>query len=484
MAQCSITMAETDFDSMLYRPVADGKEFEDLIPKGTCKAVASGKGDTDFSVKEMEAMVKEYSWQLERVAQILQTSSLTSSVENVKDFIYDHFQYKADKEDQLMRSPACSWFDRHNGIDCKSYSILASCLFTEMGILHYIRKIKQPGYLPTAWTHVYVIVPIDQENGNLKKGYYTVDGTLQEDYEPTFIEKSDLFMLQHYRLNAPASPNRKGLGYSIGSFNLDNLSIVKSLSSSITCLNTSFDANELKTNIQKINTYFNQLIAEINQAVVDKNFQEFSLLINEFYGNSKLFVSASEKVLTKDWNSCTKARIKVNIEAFKFYRDDVGTALTAWLNDSFTKSSSPLASVEWSNETAPADYGFVYIYAQMLVKVQEPLFNYTPKPKQIKAFEITEEIVVANDDNVAFDPLQFISGLSTVLASFTPTSGNNPTNPTTGQIEDIGNGNQPTTAGGGWIGWVLGLGALGFAINHFSKMPDKPANKSKALKND
>ena len=188
-------MSDVNVNALLYRKIQPGNQYNKLIPQPKGEKVYSGNGDTDFSIKEMVEVVNDCSWQMEKVAKILQSSSLIDNIDNVKEFIFNHFQYKADEEDQLLRSPSYAWhIDRQSGIDCKTYSILASCLLTEMEIIHYIRKIKQPAFAPTEWTHVYVVVPVDQQKGDLNKGYYTIDGTLKEDYEPAFLQASDYFM--------------------------------------------------------------------------------------------------------------------------------------------------------------------------------------------------------------------------------------------------------------------------------------------------
>ncbi|WP_275552710.1 hypothetical protein, partial [Tenacibaculum piscium] len=107
--------------------------------------------------------------------------------------LFHHFQYKIDGSNQNLRSPACSWSSRQSGIDCKSYSIFASTTLLNLGINHYLRRIKQSA--TAGFSHVYVIVPKNQKNPkNLKHGYFTIDGTLPTIEEPEFYEKSDIYM--------------------------------------------------------------------------------------------------------------------------------------------------------------------------------------------------------------------------------------------------------------------------------------------------
>lgn len=203
-----------NFDSLLHRTLAHGNEYNGLIPATTCQSTISANGNTDVSIQLMAEMIKEYSWQADKIAPLLQKSNLQQTVLSIKNFAYNHFQYKADDDLQNLRSLACSWYDRQNGIDCKSYSILSGSILSSLGITYYLRKIKQPGFMPSEFSHVYVIVPIDQTKGSLNQGYYTIDGTLKSNTECLFTQKNDLKM-QHAKLNGATTefnPDFQSLG--------------------------------------------------------------------------------------------------------------------------------------------------------------------------------------------------------------------------------------------------------------------------------
>lgn len=479
-------MPELDFDTMLKRQIANGKEFENLIPKSSCQKTKSGIGETDFSMKEIKAMSEMYSWQMEQVANLLETSSLSESVANVKDFIYNHFQYKADQNEQMMRSPACSWFDRYNGIDCKSYSILASALLSEMNIKHYIRRIKQPAYEPNNYTHVYVVVPVNQETGSLQDGYYTVDGTLEEDTEPAFVQKDDIFMsLQHYRLNG-AQP--QGLSLGIGNFNFNNISIGNIGCMSLTNSdNSAYTVSWYNTTKEKLAFFYNQLILDINQAVIDGDRQLFNEAVNEFFGMSKVFVQGWERKRQDGWNKCTTERIDGSIQMAKFFRDVVGVALKAWLDDNFTATNTG-QSIKWTNVPGPTetdniennDIGVKFIYTNPHVNVLEPLLSYVPKAKTINQFEITPYVASLQNNPSAFNPLQFISQLSQTLTSFIPsnTGNNNGSATNLNNNQGIDAPNNSNTAGFGTVGWViLGIGATWLLTGGFKGMDNPKKTK-------
>jgi hypothetical protein len=192
----------------LFRSLKNGNQYNSIIPSSQCKKSNEGNGDTDFSVKKMVEVVKTYHWQMKDVATLLKKQSLADTVASIHDFAFWHFQYLADDEEQQLRSPACSWQQRHTGIDCKSYTIIASCLLTEMKISHLIRKVNYTDILE-AYSHVYVVVPTDQKQNNLNKGYYIIDGTLQNNEELDYITAKD-YKMQHSILNKPNNQHLKG----------------------------------------------------------------------------------------------------------------------------------------------------------------------------------------------------------------------------------------------------------------------------------
>lgn len=489
-----------DFDSLLFRQVANGKEFENLIPKSTCTKVASGIGDTSYSMQQIAEMVKQYSYQVEKVAQKLQTSSLKNTLENVKDFIYSHFQYKADLEDQLLRSPACSWHDRHTGIDCKSYSILASCILTELGLTHYIRRIKQPGYAPNDWTHVYVVVPFDQTSGNLNKEYYTIDGTLEYENEPSFTQKDDIKMsLQHYKLNAPAhwgmgstpdqeppddAPTQTSSGDKqtifdiIKKFSIRDVRKFLDQIKNLTCIRSAFKTKDRDRVNGIINNYFNDLIVKINNAVIDNDDQKFARAVNQFYAITDLCMTASKSKIDEGWNSCSTAAMKGVIEAYKFYHVVVGKALTVWLEDNFVKQETSSEVVTYNTKELISTHKFDILTWDRTAS--KPLTFFEPKPKAIPVFEISKYVQDAIGKDIAsFNPLEFIASLSTALATFQSAGTNNPNNPSNPNNPNNPNNqvgsNATQTAGFGTIGWIiLGVGATLFITGMKNNTKNNP----------
>ena len=155
---------------------------QDIFPKVACKRTVLGDGDTFFSVRQIVTTIDTYYSQCDKIAKALKGRTLAITCRNVHNFLYHHFQYKADDEVQQLRSPACSWAQRFSGIDCKSYTILAGAILKAMGYNSYVRQIKQPfSQYPDEYSHVYLLVPASQKDNDLHKGYYVIDGTIPRD---------------------------------------------------------------------------------------------------------------------------------------------------------------------------------------------------------------------------------------------------------------------------------------------------------------
>ena len=164
------------------RNIKNGNQFNKVIPLPKNRKVFLGSGDTFTSLVQMRKVIFKTLDETEKLAKQLKGNSVHDTVKNIKDFIYWHIQYLQDRSDQLLHAPAHTWSIRKTGVDCKSYSIFASSILTNLGIANNLRQIKQVSYNPDYWSHVYVVLP----NHNL-----VIDGTVHYDHEPVFAEKYD-----------------------------------------------------------------------------------------------------------------------------------------------------------------------------------------------------------------------------------------------------------------------------------------------------
>ncbi len=202
-----IVAKQEEISAGLKRNLKSGKEYNKLIPSVKCERTNLGDGDTFKTVNWMKDWIEKYSFQTVKLSTKLQSRSLQETVNNIYQFLYDHVQYTADGPLQQLRSPACTWAQRKDGVDCKSYSVFASSILSNLGIKHFIRQIRQASFYPQEFTHVYIVVPLDQSGKNYQKNTptYVLDATKHQNTESNYLEKVDLHMvnLRHIGLNAP-----------------------------------------------------------------------------------------------------------------------------------------------------------------------------------------------------------------------------------------------------------------------------------------
>jgi hypothetical protein len=336
--------------------------------------------------------------------------------------VYNHFQYKADDEDQLLRSPACSWYDRYNGIDCKSYSILASSILLELGINHYIRKIKQPTFAPDEFTHVYVVVPKDQKTNDLNKGYYIIDGTVTGNYEPEYIETKDEYMngLQHYSLNGTPGLKSTAADEPKGTLNLDFLKnidfkyILNLLKTPIDCWGgTAYSSERVTADITSVTNFCVKLLNEMNAAQQAGNMALFSEKVSEYFGMTAVFVqSVALKRAEKKWNSCSMKGFDATAEACTFYATTIAAALDVYLDMSFVGTVSGSKTYTQTMGIAKQGLNDFAGYTTPVASVTRPfeIFKKT-SPLPVPNFQVTEYVysLVTTPNN--FDPATYFEDI-------------------------------------------------------------------------
>ena len=178
----------------LHRQVRTGALYGAFMPPSDCSSTKLGNGDTSFAIQNMAKTARKYQHHTRDLTlKFFSGMPLEKLCNDIHQFLYWHFQYSIDGDKQLLRSPACSWLSRFDGIDCKSYSIFASTILLNAGIKHYMRRIKQE-MNPDGFTHVYVVVPKNQKTANLAQGYYVIDGTINTTKELPYIEKDDVLV--------------------------------------------------------------------------------------------------------------------------------------------------------------------------------------------------------------------------------------------------------------------------------------------------
>jgi len=432
-------------DEFLYRKLKPGSKFNSLFPNSKCEKVELGQGDTDYSIDKMVEWIKLNQNQTTKVAQLLVKSSLQDTCKSIHDFLYWHFQYKADTEDQLLRSPACAWKQREEGIDCKSYSILASCLLLNLDINHYIRKVAYDTL--GEFTHVYVIVPINQETNDLNDGYYMIDGTINTMQEPYCIDEKDEFMsLQHYGLQKPylADPTEsdsnstweKVYAVATKAFKLNFGNILKQLS----CIGGSgLGDSEYKAAVDKLNNSAFNAALKINKAVEAKDEAAISQAVLEF---RQLTLHMNDAYLAKNnsnhWNACTTANLDHLQYLGDIYAFQINPALNIWLDKFFTSTPLPNGYVNMPDFEPKGLLDWVWLNGMPReYDIPNASYKFKDVNAAIPAFEINNYAI--SPPASGFKPADYLASLQNVINVVK----NNGTTPTNNGTTPPNNGSTP-----------------------------------------
>lgn len=466
----------------LAREIKSGKQYDSLIPDSDCLKIKSGKGNTEYSVTQMVDVVKHYSHQTAKVAKKLKKSSLTSTLQSIQDFVYWHIQYKIDESDQLLRSPACSWASRYDGVDCKSYSIFVASILQQLGIKSYFRRVSYSPDKP--YSHVYNVIPVEQKNGDLNHGYYIVDGTINTSIynEPNFYKNSDMEIpidLKHYTLAAPAQnstlskyekmylnqrgfesledfakylekskPNGLGaltVDSAINFFKNTNFTSFKNLITNfwqslknLSCWGGSaYKDSHIKTNLDIIKDMLNEDIKRINNYLADGDFVKMSDEISLTANKYTLMKKVVESNLSEGWDACSTAVQKKQIFIIENHVKAVTNALLEWAKASFVSKARAKSytlthpghsggyfmgqgkKMEMINSNATVT---VFVPAKLSTMPYSRNLEYTGlKPgTKVTFFEATNEInkIFSNADSVSFNTATFLTELQNVATVF------------------------------------------------------------------
>lgn len=210
MAKNEIVLTKEQINEALRKPIQDGKQYDSLIAKPPNERTKLETANTFYSVAMIKKFVEKFYKQVSQLAPVLQGQSLEETTKNIHSFLFNNVQYQIDYVTQHIRSPANIWANRKSGVECKSFSLFSSAILTNLGIKHYIRQIKNANFKSKQYTHVYIVVPKNQDTGDLKNGHFVLDGTSRYNRESSIKEKSDVFMsdkLPHLGLNG--APKKK-----------------------------------------------------------------------------------------------------------------------------------------------------------------------------------------------------------------------------------------------------------------------------------
>ena len=439
----------TEINTALRRNLKTGFQYNRLIPKfqNIIHHFDNKNDDSDTydTLKFMDQWTKKYYKQLERIALLLKGATIQETVSNIYDWLYNHFQYNIDTDVQKLFAPSSAWYYRKKGIDCKSYSVLASALLLNLKIPHSFRKVMLSG--SNKWSHVYVIV--NDENNN---SYYVIDATTHNNKEVNYKIKYDYTMSGLTHIGLASSYNTEYHGaYPIMDYTSLNCSCeyntglngISDMFNNVTSLfntprncwgGTAFDSGQASQAIDSSAAFFKGLIQKINQAVIDKDLNSLSTLDTEFYGIVKAGLCGyDKKIWEKDWNDCTDDSIHVVVDFLKFYRDIVLKAYEGWISQYFNIQN--VSTKRYNNRNIEGKPYYLYFaYTDSGCELDIPVRSFTIKDNvsQITEFEFTPYIVQAVTNPSSFNLPQFLSSLNTVLTTYQNTVG--------GGSGDFGNG--------------------------------------------
>lgn len=173
------------------RNIKSGYAFDNLFPqsKNDIKTIRRN-ADLSDTMAFIPKVVRDTLHQTKGIAHRLKAKNVYDTCRNIWQFVYDHINYKKDKEGyEQVRSPARTWHDRRDGVDCDCYSVFISSMLTNLEIPHSFRITK---YRRNHFQHIYPIVP----NGS---GHITMDCVTDYfNYEVPFTDKKDYRMDLQY----------------------------------------------------------------------------------------------------------------------------------------------------------------------------------------------------------------------------------------------------------------------------------------------
>ena len=403
-------MSSQAINIALHRPLKKGSQYNHLIPFSGCESIQLAKGDTKVAIHSMAIWTKKHQDHTKKLTQKKFTNlPLSTLCKELHRFLYHHIQYKIDGYDQLLRSPACTWATRSQGLDCKSYSIFASSVLLNSRVSHYLRRViinKGESY-----SHVYVIVPKDQHTFDLGKGYYTIDGTLKTNKEQPIHTADDVFMSAKTKGLSGAVTAAIGgevvkslaplLNYAVGE-------LINELNS---CRGSTYDfpvvALKLRRDLRdKLQVKFNDL----GEAILFRNRARVQHIFNDIFKEIDLGIThLRNEMAFSSYERCdnkTLAHALVFAEKLKTFVDNFYTEFKKqnphFKVEEFTKTANVNSRTLYfvvSNNTNPitGDYRFIVIRKEASKYGLDPIFPFEVNPNMWLQNNLTHLRTTYND---------------------------------------------------------------------------------------
>lgn len=145
------------------RRLKDGREFDHLFPSPSeTDTTIKKSANVEDTMELIRKALPQTQWQTDKIAKVLKGRTLEETCSNIWHFVYQHIQYRRDKEGvEQVRSPRRAWWDRKDGVDCDCYTVFILSILRSLKIDCLARITKYPKKYPEVprWQHVYPIVP-------------------------------------------------------------------------------------------------------------------------------------------------------------------------------------------------------------------------------------------------------------------------------------------------------------------------------------
>ena len=372
-------------NTILYRPLKKGKKYDELIPFSDCSSTKIASGNTKVAIDSMAMWSKIYKHHTALLSKKEFASlPLDKLCKKLHGFLYEHLQYKIDEYDQLLRSPACAWTTRAEGLDCKSYSIFASCVLQNCGVSHYLRRVVTNE--AEGFSHVYVIVPKNQHTYDLEKGYYTIDGTLKTFKEQHIYKSDDVF------ISAKTTGLAGGVGSSIteGVGKLVSYAVDEFIAEMNSCSGSLYDASVVELKIRRdLRDKLQVKIDDLGDAILYRNRARIQHLFNEIFKEVDLGIAhLRNETAYSSFEHCdaeTLANALAFAEKLKIFIDNFYKEFkkvnTRYTIEEFTKRANVNSRTLYfvvPNDTNPivADYRFIVLREEENTKEVAPIFPF------------------------------------------------------------------------------------------------------------
>ncbi|MBL7760943.1 MAG: hypothetical protein JNK08_09650 [Sediminibacterium sp.] len=179
------------------RTIRRTTRYDSLFPKANGEdTTVLKKADLDDTMELIPRIVLRTLDHTRRISSILEKQDLEATCRNIWQFVYDHIAYRKDEDGkEQIRSPARSWMDRLQGVDCDCYTVFISSILCNLSIPHVLRIAKYRG---DSFQHIYPVVLTKDSDPII------LDCVTEFfDYEVPYTEKKDYTMELQY-LNGPA----------------------------------------------------------------------------------------------------------------------------------------------------------------------------------------------------------------------------------------------------------------------------------------